>query len=154
MLNGGTLNYFAVPWGILNNPLPLVLVAGIEVGLMGAVERYRQSGTGPGGYSPGVGKFDSSIFSGLDNLYPGAPRFLLGFRAGSGAFPIVGNCFKRPGQCVTWYTYVALATLHAMAVYLYGTLPVLEIEHILEVKSATDCASRRHSLTRQVGRMP
>ena len=73
MLNGGTLNYFAVPWGILNNPLPLVLVTLIEVGLMGAVERYRQSGTGPGGYSPGVGKFDSSIFSGLDNLYPGAP---------------------------------------------------------------------------------
>ena len=76
MLNGGTLNYFAVPWGILSNPLPLVLVAGIEVGLMGAVERYRQSGTGPGGYSPGVGKFDSSIFSGLDNLYPGAPIFV------------------------------------------------------------------------------
>ena len=74
MLDGGTLNYFAVPWGILSNPLPLFLVAVIEVVLMGAVERYRQSGTGPGGYSPGVGKFDPSIFSGLDNLYPGARR--------------------------------------------------------------------------------
>lgn len=71
MLNGGTLNYFAVPWGIINNPLPLFLVVVIEVALLGAVERYRQSGEGPPGYSPGVGKFDSSIFNGLDSLYPG-----------------------------------------------------------------------------------
>lgn len=76
MLNGGTLNYFAVPWGIINNPLPLFAVVVIEVALLGAVERYRQSGEGPPGYSPGVGKFDSSIFSGLDNLYPGAMLFL------------------------------------------------------------------------------
>ena len=46
----------------------------LQVGLMGAVERYRQQGEGPPGYSPGVGKFDSSIFQGLDNLYPGQPR--------------------------------------------------------------------------------
>lgn len=72
MLNGGTLNYFAVPWGIINNPLPLALVTLIEVGLMAAVERYRSTGEGPAGYSPGVGKFDSSIFNGLDPLYPGA----------------------------------------------------------------------------------
>ncbi|CAL8463008.1 g2542 [Coccomyxa elongata] len=78
MLNGGTLNYFAVPWGIINNPLPLFAVVVIEVALLGAVERYRQSGEGPPGYSPGVGKFDSSIFSGLDNLYPGGPFDPLG----------------------------------------------------------------------------
>ncbi len=54
MLNGGTLNYFAVPWGIVNNPLPLFLVIAIEVGLMGAVEFYRRNGTGPAGYSPGA----------------------------------------------------------------------------------------------------
>ncbi len=47
-------------------------MAALQVGLMGAVERYRQTGEGPPGYSPGVGKFESSIFSGLDNLYPGA----------------------------------------------------------------------------------
>ena len=41
MLNGGTLNYFAVPWGVVNNPLPLAAVTGIEVVLMGAVERFR-----------------------------------------------------------------------------------------------------------------
>ncbi len=41
MLNGGTLNYFAVPWGVIGNPLPLVLVTLIEVGLLGAVETYR-----------------------------------------------------------------------------------------------------------------
>ena len=41
MLNGGTLNYFAVPWGVINHPLPLVLVSLIEAGLMGAVETYR-----------------------------------------------------------------------------------------------------------------
>merc|ERR1719263_612804 len=73
MLNGGTLNYFAVPWGIVNNPLPLIIVAAVEVGLMFAVETYRRTGTGPAGYSPGVGKFDPSVFDGLDNLYPGGP---------------------------------------------------------------------------------
>ncbi len=41
MLNGGTLNYFAVPWGIINNPLPLVVVTLIEVGLLGAAENHR-----------------------------------------------------------------------------------------------------------------
>jgi len=73
MLNGGTLNYFAVPWGIVNNPLPLFVVIAIEIGLMAAVESYRRSGAGPAGYSPSVGKFDSSIFDGLDSLYPGGP---------------------------------------------------------------------------------
>jgi hypothetical protein len=60
MLNGGTLNYFAVPWGIVSNPLPLFAVVAVEVALMGAVEAYRRNGTGPAGYSPGVGKFDAS----------------------------------------------------------------------------------------------
>jgi len=78
MLNGGTLNYFAVPWGIANNPLPLFLVVAIEVVLMAAVESYRRSGSGPAGYSPGVGKFESSIFDGLDSLYPGGPFDPLG----------------------------------------------------------------------------
>merc|ERR1719450_1088090 len=73
MLDGGTLNYFAVPWGIASNPLPLFVVFAIEVALMGAVETYRKNRKGPAGYSPGVGKFDSSIFDGLDNLYPGGP---------------------------------------------------------------------------------
>eukprot|EP01025_Chloroclados_australasicus_P052428 TRINITY_DN6111_c0_g1_i1.p2 TRINITY_DN6111_c0_g1~~TRINITY_DN6111_c0_g1_i1.p2 ORF type:complete len:343 (+),score=60.02 TRINITY_DN6111_c0_g1_i1:762-1790(+) len=73
MLNGGTLDYFAVPWGVVSNPLPLFAVIAIEVGLMGAVEVYRRNGTGPPGFSPGVGKFDSSVFDGMDNLYPGGP---------------------------------------------------------------------------------
>ena len=78
MLDGGTLNYFAVPWGVINNPLPLVVVTAIEAGLLFAVENYRQKGQGPPGYSPGVGKFDSDIFDGLDNLYPGGPFDPLG----------------------------------------------------------------------------
>jgi len=78
MLDGGTLNYFAVPWGIANNPLPLFVVFAIEVALMAAVETYRKNGKGPAGYSPGVGKFDSSIFDGLDSLYPGGPFDPLG----------------------------------------------------------------------------
>ena len=53
MLNGGTLNYFAVPWGIINNPLPLFVVTAIEVVLMGAVEKFRADGAGPPGYAPG-----------------------------------------------------------------------------------------------------
>merc|ERR1712224_1087943 len=78
MLNGGTLNYFAVPWGIVNNPLPLIIVIVVEVGLMAAVENYRRTGTGPAGYSPGFGKFDSSVFDNLDSLYPGGPFDPLG----------------------------------------------------------------------------
>ena len=42
MLNGGTLNYFAVPFGIVNNPLPLVAITLVEVVLIGAVENYRR----------------------------------------------------------------------------------------------------------------
>lgn len=86
MLNGGTLNYFAVPWGVVNNPLPLAAVTGIEVVLMGAVERFRQQGKGPKGYSPGVGKFDSDIFDRLDNLYPGGPFDPLGLADDPEAF--------------------------------------------------------------------
>lgn len=26
---------------------------------------------GPAGYAPGVGKFDESVYSNMDNLYPG-----------------------------------------------------------------------------------
>ncbi|GLI68048.1 hypothetical protein VaNZ11_012371 [Volvox africanus] len=78
MLNGGTLNYFAVPWGIVSNPLPLFAVIAVEVGLMGAVEVFRRNGTGPAGYSPGIGKFDSSVFEGVDSIYPGGPFDPLG----------------------------------------------------------------------------
>ncbi len=53
MLNGGTLNYFAVPFGVVGNPLPLVAVTAVEVVLMGAVEKFRSDGTGPAGFSPG-----------------------------------------------------------------------------------------------------
>eukprot|EP00963_Diacronema_lutheri_P012219 scaffold1671_cov344-Pavlova_lutheri.AAC.48 len=73
MLNGGTLNYFAVPFGLIDNKLPLFAVVAIEVALMGAAENYRRTGTGPAGYAPGVGKFDSSVFDGADPLYPGGP---------------------------------------------------------------------------------
>jgi len=73
MLDGGLLNYFAVPWGIVQNPLPLFVIALVNTGLMAAVELYRGSGSGPAGYSPGVGKFESSTFDGLDSLYPGGP---------------------------------------------------------------------------------
>ena len=78
LANTGSLTYFAVPWGIITNPLPLAAVAAINVALIAAVERYRATGEGPAGYSPGVGKFDSSIFDGLDPLYPGGPFDPLG----------------------------------------------------------------------------
>eukprot|EP00873_Tetraselmis_striata_P004263 jgi/Tetstr1/424527/TSEL_015055.t1 len=78
MLNGGTLDYFAVPFGVVGNPLPLIVIIAIEVGLMAAVEGYRAKGTGPQGYSPGIGKFDSSVFDGLDKVNPGGPFDPLG----------------------------------------------------------------------------
>ena len=74
----GSLNYFAVPWGVVTNPLPVAAVAVVNAGLLAAVERFRASGEGPSGYAPGVGKFDASIFNGLDNLYPGGPFDPLG----------------------------------------------------------------------------
>ena len=78
MLNGGTLNYFAVPWTVVSNPLPLIGVAVINLALMTAVESFRGRGAGPSGYSPGVGKFDSSVFEGMDSRYPGGPFDPLG----------------------------------------------------------------------------
>jgi len=78
MLNGGTLDYFAVPFGVVDNPLPLVVVIAIEVGLMAAVEGFRAKGTGPKGYSPGFGKFEDDVFSGLDSINPGGPFDPLG----------------------------------------------------------------------------
>merc|ERR1711937_218017 len=54
LLEGDTLNYFAVPWGVVDNKLPLIVVLGIQVALMGAAEKYRTDLTGPPGYAPGV----------------------------------------------------------------------------------------------------
>lgn len=73
MLKGGTLDYFAVPWTVVDNPLPLAAIALIEVVLVGSAENYRRTGTGPKGYAPGIGNFESSAFDGLDSLYPGGP---------------------------------------------------------------------------------
>jgi len=78
MLNGGTLNWFAVPWVNVANPLPLFAVVAANVALMGAVEAYRRAGSGPAGYSPGIGKFDAGVFDGVDPLYPGGPFDPLG----------------------------------------------------------------------------
>ena len=58
--------------------LPVAAVAVVNAGLLAAVERFRASGEGPAGYSPGVGKFDSGVFAGLDPLYPGGPFDPLG----------------------------------------------------------------------------
>merc|ERR1712167_174615 len=71
MLNGGTLRYFAVPWGIINNPLPLFVVVAIEVGLMAAVESYRRKGTGPAGYSA-LGTSELKSFSNTERRVPSA----------------------------------------------------------------------------------
>lgn len=78
MLDNQLLNYFAVPFGVVNNPLPLLIVVGIEVCLMYLVETYRQKGSGPAGYAPGIGFYTASEFTGLDKLYPGGPLDPLG----------------------------------------------------------------------------
>lgn len=53
---------------------------------MGCVENYRRTGTGPSGYSPGIGQFDSSVFNGLDPIYPGGPFDPLGLSQDSDVF--------------------------------------------------------------------
>ena len=78
MLNGDNLNWTPAPFGIYENPLPLIVVLAIQVGLMGAAEKYRNEGEGPPGWAPGVGEFDSSIFQGLDTDNPGGPFDPLG----------------------------------------------------------------------------
>jgi len=57
MLDGGLLKWYG-----LTVPLPLIVIAAAEVGLMGAVEKYRQSNDGPAGFD-------------LDPLYPGGEYF-------------------------------------------------------------------------------
>merc|ERR1711966_18692 len=57
MLDGGLLKWYG-----LTVPLPLIVVIAAEVGLMGAVEKYRQSNDGPAGFD-------------LDPLYPGGQYF-------------------------------------------------------------------------------
>ena len=71
MLNGGTLNWFAVPIANISNPLPLFAVVAVNTALMAAVENYRRTEAGPAGYSPGVGTFDESAYASMDPLYPG-----------------------------------------------------------------------------------
>jgi hypothetical protein len=44
MLNGGTLNWFAVPIANVSNPLPLFAVVAVNTALMAAVENYRRVG--------------------------------------------------------------------------------------------------------------
>ena len=45
MLDGGLLKWYG-----FTVPLPLIVVAVAEVGLMGAVEKYRSSNDGPAGF--------------------------------------------------------------------------------------------------------
>eukprot|EP00889_Picochlorum_renovo_P004741 jgi/Picre1/31771/NNA_007121.t1 len=78
MLDGNTLNYFVVPFANIPNPLPLPAIVAIQVALLGGAEYFRRNGTGPAGYSPGVGKFDESVFDGVDPLHPGGPFDPLG----------------------------------------------------------------------------
>jgi light-harvesting complex II chlorophyll a/b binding protein 5 len=57
MLDGGLLKWYG-----FTVPLPLIVVAVAEIGLMGAVEKYRSSNDGPAGFD-------------LDPLYPGGKYF-------------------------------------------------------------------------------
>ena len=85
MLNGGTLNYFAVPWGVVNNPLPLVAVTVIEVGLMGAVERYR--------WVPALAAWSTGVDAGLCRQAQ-----LLQRAAALQSIKLQGLCLRTP-QC-------------------------------------------------------
>lgn len=78
MLNGGTLSWFIAPFGQVSIPFTLPVVVLVNTALMAAVETFRRNGTGPAGYAPGVGKFDPSVFDGMDELYPGGPFDPLG----------------------------------------------------------------------------
>ena len=116
MLNGGTLNWFAVPIANISNPLPLFAVVAVNTALMAAVENYRRTEAGPAGYSPGVGKFDESAYSNMDSLYPGGPFDPL-VRAWEGGVGGGGGVWGRaPSRCQSALRRLArqrLAPAHA-----------------------------------------
>lgn len=77
----------------------------------------RSKQTGPPGYSPGVGKFDSDIFDGVDNLYPGGPFDPLGrdppwIDPPYIAYSLNKACCKMCSEkgVVLWFTLTALST--------------------------------------------
>ena len=49
------------------------IYAAIQVGLMGAAEKFRTDGTGPAGFVPFKGEFTEKDFKGLDPINPGGP---------------------------------------------------------------------------------
>lgn len=67
----------------------------------GAVEKFRADGTGPKGYSPGIGQFESDVFDGVDPMYPGGPFDPLGLADDPEVF--AGErlpCYWRPSAAV------------------------------------------------------
>ena len=74
--------YFEIDSSSLSSPIAndgthATLVRVFQFGKLSSLA-HRAKQEGPPGYSPGVGKFDSDIFNGLDNLYPGGPFDPLG----------------------------------------------------------------------------
>jgi len=76
MLDGGLLKYYGI-----EVPLPLIIVVGVEVVLLGLIEGYRANNKGPGGIS-----FPFVEVQDLDELYPGGNFDPLGLADDPDAF--------------------------------------------------------------------
>jgi hypothetical protein len=149
MLNGGTLNWSIAPFGVVANPLPLVAVVAVNTALMAAVEGFRGKGEGPAGYSPGVGKFDSGIFAGLDPLYPGGPFDPLGLADDPEVFQELQVKEIKNGR-------LAMISVLAFAVQSYVTKegPWANISKHLAVGCVTAAALSRHHATAEQSIQP
>ena len=77
------------------------IYAAIQVGLMGAAEKFRTDGTGPAGFVPFKGEFTEKDFKGLDPINPGGPLDFFNVAATPQDLAILKVKEIKNGRCVS-----------------------------------------------------